>query len=96
MDSRALSQRQKWAAEDMLGGGKEAAALLVSSLVHAALVGKQLQSQSEVQEFKEAAKPVLDFLLEQVKARLAKECSQGVGYSVVLFSLGSALRLVAA
>lgn len=96
----ALTER-RWVLKELLGdkslqSQNAACAILLSSLVHAAIVGKQLNSATEEQQFKELTKPLLQSVLQRLKAGLAKECESedGAGYSELLFSVASAMQLL--
>lgn len=87
---RALAERVEWACREVLGG-KEALAIVLSSLVSAAVAGKQLPA-AEQQVFKQVALSVLDSVLKDNKAQLANTCASQQGCSEVLLSLGLAMQ----
>lgn len=93
-DCRALTER-KWVVKELLAG-KEACALLLSSLVQAALTGKQLPSPAEQQQFKELMRPILESVLARLKTGDTRECSMASDYSEVLLAAASALKLLGA
>lgn len=99
---RALTDRP-WLVKELLGGKEawglrqwEAGALLLSTFAHAALIGKQLPDPQEQEEFKKLAKPLLQGVLPKNKSVQAKDSSAGLGYSDVIFTVGSALQLLEA
>lgn len=90
---RAVSDRLNWAANEVLGG-KDAFAVMVCSLVSAAVSGRLLE-HCEREEFSRLARGVVQHVLNHGKTRLANDVAvqgQACGSFEVMLSLAGALQ----